>query len=55
LASALALTLASPSLNPAALTLSFLVSPLRIAGARVAMALIMVLLGSAVVAKITRD
>jgi uncharacterized protein len=52
---ALALTLASPSLNPAALTLSFLLFPLRIAGARVAMALIMVLLGSAVVAKITRD
>jgi uncharacterized membrane protein YraQ (UPF0718 family) len=55
LAPALALTLASPSLNPAALTLSFLVFPLRIAGARVAMALIMVLLGSAVVAKIMRD
>jgi uncharacterized protein len=55
LAPALALTLASPSLNPAALTLSFLLFPLRIAGARVAMALIMVLLGSAVVAKITRD
>ena len=52
LAPALALTLASPSLNPAALTLSFLLFPLRIAGARVAMALIMVLLGSAVVAKI---
>jgi len=55
LAPALALALASPSLNPAALTLSFLLFPLRIAGARVAMALIMVLLGSAVVAKITRD
>jgi uncharacterized membrane protein YraQ (UPF0718 family) len=55
LAPALALTLASPSLNPAALTLSFLLFPLRIAGARVVMALIMVLLGSAVVAKITRD
>jgi len=55
LAPALALTLASPSLNPAALTLSFILFPLRIAGARVAMALIMVLLGSAVVAKITRD
>jgi hypothetical protein len=52
---ALALTLASPSLNPAALTLSFLLFPVRVAGARVAMALIMVLLGSAVVAKITRD
>jgi uncharacterized membrane protein YraQ (UPF0718 family) len=55
LAPALALTLASPSLNPAALTLSFLLFPLRIAGARVAMALIMALLGPAVVAKITRD
>lgn len=55
LAPALALTLASPSLNPAALTLSFILFSLRIAGARVAMALSMVLLGSAVVAKITRD
>lgn len=52
-APALALTLASPSLNPAALTLSFILFPLRIAGARVAMALIMILLGSAVVAKVT--
>lgn len=55
LAPALALTLASPSLNPAALTLSFLLFPLRIAGARVAMALTMVLLGSAAAAKIARD
>ena len=55
LARALALTLASPSLNPAALTLSFLLFPLRIAGATVAMALIMALLGPAVVAKITGD
>lgn len=39
---------------PAALTLSFILFPLRIAGSRVAMALIMILLGSAVVAKITR-
>jgi uncharacterized membrane protein YraQ (UPF0718 family) len=43
---ALSLTLASPSLNPAALTLSFLVFPLRIASARLAMALILVLAGS---------
>jgi uncharacterized membrane protein YraQ (UPF0718 family) len=55
LAPALALTLASPSLNPAALTLSFILFPLRIAGTRVVMALIMVLLGSAIVAKITRN
>lgn len=55
LAPALALTLASPSLNPVALALSFILFPVRIAGARVAMALTMVLLGSAVVAKITRD
>jgi hypothetical protein len=43
---ALSLTLASPSLNPAALILSFLVFPLRIASARLAMALILVLAGS---------
>jgi uncharacterized membrane protein YraQ (UPF0718 family) len=54
LAPALALTLASPSLNPAALTLSFILFPLRIAAARVTMALILILFGSAVVAKITR-
>jgi uncharacterized membrane protein YraQ (UPF0718 family) len=53
-APALALTLASPSLNTVALTLSFILFPLRIAGARVAMALILVFLGSAFVAKITR-
>jgi uncharacterized membrane protein YraQ (UPF0718 family) len=41
LAPALALTLASPSLNPVALPLSFVL--LRIAGARVAMALIIVI------------
>jgi uncharacterized membrane protein YraQ (UPF0718 family) len=50
----LALTLASPSLNPAALTLSFIIFPFRIAGARVAMALMLVFVGSALLAKIAR-
>jgi len=53
-APALALTLASPSLNPAALTLSFILFPWRIAGARLAMALVLVLVGGVVVARITR-
>jgi uncharacterized membrane protein YraQ (UPF0718 family) len=52
IAPALAMTLASPSLNPAALTLSFILFPWRIAGARLAMALLLVLLGSLAVAKI---
>jgi hypothetical protein len=45
------------ALNPVALAVSFILFPLRIAGARVAMALtmVLVLLGAAVVAKITRD
>jgi hypothetical protein len=43
------------ALNPVALAVSFILFPLRIAGARVATALTMALLGSAVVAKITRD
>jgi uncharacterized protein len=51
LAPALALTLASPSLNPAALTLSFILFPYRVAGARLAMALLLVLLGSVAVAR----
>ena len=53
LAPALAMTLASPSLNPAALTLSFFLFPWRVAGARLAMALLLVLAGSLAVAKIT--
>jgi uncharacterized membrane protein YraQ (UPF0718 family) len=53
-APALAMTLASPSLNPAALTLSFILFPWRIAGARLAMALLLVLAGSLAVARITR-
>ncbi len=52
-APALAMTLASPSLNPAALALSFILFPWRIAGARLAMALVLVLVGSLVVARIT--
>jgi len=51
---ALGLTLASPSLNPVSLTLSFILFPWRIAGARLAMALILVLLGCVLVARITR-
>jgi len=50
---ALALMLASPSLNPAALALSFILFPLRIAGARLGMALMLVLVGSVVVASVT--
>jgi uncharacterized protein len=49
----LGLTLASPSLNPIALTLSFILFPWRIAGARLAMALILVLVGCIVVARLT--
>jgi len=53
-APALGMTLASPSLNPAALTLSFILFPLRVSAARLAMALILVLVGSLLVARITR-
>lgn len=53
-APALGLALAAPSLNPAALTLSFILFPWRIAGARLAMALLLVLLGCVLVARITR-
>jgi uncharacterized protein len=53
-APALGLTLASPSLNPAALTLSFILFPLRISAVRLAMALMLVLVGSVLVARITR-
>ena len=52
---ALALALAAPSLNPVALTLSFILFPWRIAGGRLAMALTLVLIGSAFVARITRS
>lgn len=55
LAPALGLTLASPSLNPAALTLSFILFPWRIAGARLAMALILVLLGCVLLSRIGRS
>jgi uncharacterized membrane protein YraQ (UPF0718 family) len=54
IASSLALVLAAPSLNPAALALSFMLFPWRIAGMRLAMALLLVLLGSVGVARITR-
>jgi uncharacterized membrane protein YraQ (UPF0718 family) len=50
---ALALTLASPSLNPIALTLSFVLFPWRVAGARVGMALVLVLIGSLLAAATT--
>jgi len=53
IAPSLALALASPSLNPAALTLSFILFPFRIAGARLLMACVLVLFGSLFVAKIT--
>lgn len=46
IASSLGLVLAAPSLNPAALALSFMLLPWRIAGMRFAMALLLVLLGS---------
>src|SRR5216683_1607522 len=52
-APALALILASPSLNPAAMALSFTLFPLRIAATRVVMALTLVLVGPALAATIT--
>jgi uncharacterized membrane protein YraQ (UPF0718 family) len=55
LAPSLALALASPSLNPVALTLSFVLFPVRIASARLVMALTLVLIGSALAAKVTRS
>jgi len=54
-APALAVVLAAPVLNPVALTLSFILFPWRIAGARLAMGLVLVLAGSAFVAAITRS
>ena len=53
-APALGMTLASPSLNPAALTLSFILFPLRISAVRLAMALMLVLMGSVLVARIAQ-
>lgn len=53
-AASLALVLAAPSLNPAALALSFMLFPWRIASMRLAMALSFVLLGSVGVVHITR-
>jgi uncharacterized protein len=53
-APALGMTLASPSLNPVALTLSFILFPVRISAARLAMALILVLVASVLVARIIR-
>src|ERR1051326_3191091 len=52
---ALAVALAAPSLNPVALTLSFLLFPWQVAGGRLVMALTLVLIGSAFVAIITRS
>src|SRR5262249_36304551 len=52
---ALAVALAAPSLNPVALTLSFLLFPWQVASGRLAMALTLVLMGSALVAIITRS
>src|SRR6266852_4337618 len=48
----LAFTLAAPALNPAALTFSFLLFPLAIAGTRLFMAVVLVVLASALVARI---
>ena len=53
-APALGMTLASPSLNPAALTLSFILFPWRIAAGRLVMALLLVLAGCVLVAHIAR-
>jgi uncharacterized protein len=53
-APALGMTLASPSLNPAALTLSFILFPWRIAAGRLVMALFLVLIGCVLVARIAR-
>ena len=48
----LAFTLAAPALNPAALTFSFLLFPVAIAGTRLFMAVVLVVLASALVARI---
>src|SRR2546423_5719376 len=48
----LAFTLAAPALNPAALTFSFLLFPLSIAGMRLVMAIVLVVMVSALVARV---
>ncbi len=48
----LAFTLAAPSLNPAAMLLSFLIFPLAVAGARLVLAIVLVVIVSALVAKV---
>src|SRR5215472_17540875 len=48
----LAFTLAAPSLNPATLAFTFMLFPLAIAGMRLAMAVVLVVLASALVARI---
>jgi len=48
----LAFTLAAPALNPAALTFSFLLFPLGIAGMRLVMAIVLVVMVSALVARV---
>ena len=48
----LAFTLAAPALNPAALTFSFLLFPLAIAGTRLVMAIVLVVMVSALVARV---
>ena len=50
LSPSLALTLAAPSLNPAALALTFMLFPVEVAGARLVLALVLVLLVSALAA-----
>src|SRR5712691_3248833 len=48
----LAFTLAAPSLNPAALAFSFLIFPLNIAGARLILAVVLVVMVSLLVARL---
>lgn len=52
---ALALMLSPPSLNPASLTLTFLLLPGRIAAARLVMAVTLVAFGTALVARLSGD
>lgn len=49
----LAFTLAAPSLNPASLALAFMLLPARVAAAKLAMSLTLVLAGSALVARLS--
>jgi hypothetical protein len=55
LAPSLALMLAAPALNPAALALTFLLFPAPIAWGRLAMSVVAVFLGTAVVARLAPD